>query len=67
MSIGSSSVCHRLQLLVEFLLSFLFRIIGGSIALDDVQPDVPLLGGKLSCDDAEVDLRSYAKLSVVFC
>ena len=41
--------------MVEVILLLFFHIIGGSIALDDVQPDVFLLSGKLGCDDAGVN------------
>ena len=52
---GSSFVGLSLELLVEVVFLLLIHIIGGSIALNDVQPHVFLLGEELGCDDVGVD------------
>ena len=52
---GSSFVYLSLELLVEVVFLLLFRIIDGSVVLNDVQRDVFLLGGGLGCDDTRVD------------
>ena len=51
----SSSAYCCLSLLVEVIFLLFLRIICGIIELDDVQPNVFLLGGNLGCDDAGVD------------
>lgn len=41
--------------MVEVIFLPFFRIIGGSRALDDVQPNAIVHGGKLGCGDARVN------------
>jgi hypothetical protein len=48
-------VSHCLELLVKIIFLFLFRIIGRSVAPDDVQFNVLFLGDELGRDDSGVD------------